>query len=149
MTDAVKVPDQIVSGGVTYAATGAPAHPYVALPETFTDAQWDEVRRMNPGVTLLRVVPSPGATGPVAGVATAIVTDVSHDAISAWTDIIGGLLGAGASILVPGPWLPVVQTILHAGVDAVRTLLGGTYRERWTLQQILLEAATPSAVPAT
>ena len=135
MTEIAKASDLLM--------TGSPVHPYVALPHGLTDAQWDEARKLNPGVTLLRVVPTMAVGG-------APITDVvSHDVLGAWTDIVSGLLGAGASILVPGPWLPVVQTILHAGVPFVQHLLGADVRERWTLAQILQEAATPSAVPAT
>lgn len=136
---AVIVPSEVTTGGATYVPA---AVPHVILPGAFSDVQWDEIRKANPGLVLVRVLPD---TVPQA----APVTEVSHETLSTVTNIIGGLLGAAASIWCPVAALPLVTTILKAGIPAVQSLLGGTYRERWPLALILQEAATPSAVPQT
>lgn len=134
----VLVPSEVQSGGATYVPA---VHPHVILPGTFTDVQWDEVKKLNPGVTLVHVLPDVVPGQPAAA--------VSHQELANWTGIVSGILGAAASIWCPAAAIPIVTTILKAGVPFVQNLLGGEVRERWTLAMILEEAATPSAVPAT
>lgn len=110
----------------------------VMLPASVTKEQLAEFKRLNPGTPTTQIMPGTDVV-----LQSQVVVAPSSDAANLWVDILAGLLGAGATALIPGPWAPWVAGVLKAGVSSVKAALTkAPYIERWPLetiqQQVLL-----------
>lgn len=116
----------------------------VQIPADFTAAQVAELKLSNPTSGFIRILPAAASadTTPLA---------VTAQGLSIWAQLAEGILGAGATLLVPGPWAPIVSLIVQEGVPWVEALIAGKpVTETWTLAQLQAEAdKVSSVVPLT
>jgi hypothetical protein len=115
----------------------------IALPADFTAAEIADIKAANPGSGFIQILPASktvAATAPIAA---------TPQALSLWGQLAEGILGAGATLLVPGPWLPIVSLVVNEGVPWVEGLLAGNPTvEKWTVEMLQAQrAALP--VPLT
>ena len=117
------------------------------VPATLDKATREAIQKLNPGVVF--VVPgssSEGSKSAAADAQTAAADEQYHrDVVNGWCDTIEDVLGyagAAASLIVPGPVVPLVVKILSAGTEAIRSRLNKTPAvERWTLAMMEAEPA--------
>jgi hypothetical protein len=118
-----------------------PALNVITIPGTFDSVRIAELKLANPTSGFIQVLPATQLSS-----ATPVPT-VTAQGLSIWAQLAEGILGAGATLLVPGPWLPIVSLVVQQGVPWVEALIAGKpVAETWTLAQLQAEAARVSAV---
>ncbi len=118
--------------------------PYVIIPPGIPAEIADAIKAANPGHLVVQVI-EPGKET-AALLAVDQVGGHSRSSVVGWLGTIEAVLLGGLSLIpAVSSALPIVRTILDAGVGAIRSLLTAEPNvERWTLQRL---QAARAAVP--
>ena len=111
----------------------------VIIPSHYTAAEIADLKAANVGSGFVQVM---------AGTATqAPVTVAATQSLSIWGQLAEGILAEGATLIVPGPWIPWVDKLINFGVPEIESLFSKNPTvETWTAEtlqaQMVLVAAT-------